>query len=285
MVDKEEQKRQVQRHEALMRGAFASETAATVEAARIYEDGDGRILPLPEPAAELTRTIVTTSTVLDALYREAKGKTVVVDAASFTRPGGTYEDGAFGPEQILCLQSNLFQVLCGLKQSYYAKNRGYRCGQLFTDRAAYLPDVAFSRDGDVLKADIVVVAEPMRARALENHRSQRECDLALENRIETILRIAASNGCETLVMGAFGCGRLGYSSQQVVGVLRAWVDAHPGAIPRIVFAVPRLHLAAFDAAFGVPKGNVAPKFQHREDEGEDGFDLSGINLPEGVTLR
>ena len=53
---------------------------------------------------------------------------------------------------------------------------------------------------------------------------------------------------------------------------------------RIVFAVPRTHAAAFDAAFGEPKvEEIAPVAAH-EDE-EDDFDLRNIELPEGVTLR
>ena len=57
----------------------------------------------------------------------AEGKTLVVDPASFTRPGGGYEDGAFGPEQILCANSNLYPVLRGMKRAYYdaMAARGY----------------------------------------------------------------------------------------------------------------------------------------------------------------
>ena len=61
--------------------------------------------------------------------------TSVVDPASFTRPGGGYEDGSFGPEQILCSESNLYPILYGLKSAYHDGNRGCQRGQLFTDRA------------------------------------------------------------------------------------------------------------------------------------------------------
>ena len=99
-----------------------------------------------------------------------------------------------------------------------------------------------------------------------------------------MLRIAASNGCETLVCGAFGCGRGGFDAQQVIGLFEDWIRKHPGVIGRIVFAVPRAHAAAFDAAFGEPKvEEIAPVAAH-EDE-EDDFDLRNIELPEGVTLR
>lgn len=282
MPDRDERRVLAAKHLALMKGALASDTAATIAAATIYEDGEGRELPLPEAAFEATKTSVTTAFVPAAL-RDARGKTVVVDPASFTRPGGGYEDGAFGPEQVLCSESNLYPILCGLKAAYHDRNRGCSRGMLFTDRALYLPDVAFSHAGVLRKADVIALPEPNRARALENHRSERECNQVLAERIETLLRIAAAHECETLVCGAFGCGREGFDEQQVIEVFQEWIEAHPGVIGHIVFAVPRTRFDAFDAAFGAPQVEVAAPVVAEEDEDE--FDLSDIELPEGVTLR
>ncbi len=284
MAEKEERAAQAAKHNALMRGAFASETAATVEAARVYDEGEGRALVLPEPAHEATEAVVTRAFAPEALYRFGKGKTVLIDPASFTRPGGAYEDGSFGPEQILCSQSNLYQVLCGVKETFHDANRDYRRGQLFTDRAAYLPDVAFSQ-GAVRKADVIAIAEPLRARALENHRSERECDNALAQRIEAFMNIAVANECETLIVGAFGCGRLGWSAEHVAGLFKAWIDEHPGALGRVVFAVPRASFDAFDALFGKLEEAAPAVAEAVVDEDDDEFDLSSIELPEGITLR
>ena len=284
MADREQRKEQAQKHNALMKGAFAGETAATVEATTIYEEGEGRALELPEVPFEATETQVTTAFVPEALYRFGQGKCIVVDPASFTRPGGAYLDGAFGPEQVLCADSNLFEVLDGIKRNFHDKNRDYRRGMLFTDRCAYLPDVAFSRGGTVRKADVIAIAEPMRARAIENHRSEAECDHELARRIETILAVAAANGCKTLVVGAFGCGRMGYPAQQVIALFKEWIDAHPGALGRIVFAVPRAHFDAFDATFGQPKEEAPAPVVANKDEADD-EDWRTVELPEGVTLR
>lgn len=286
MADRDERREQARKHLALMKGALAGEAAKTVEAAVIYEDGEGRELQLPEAPFEATETKVVTSFAPEALYRDGRGKTVIVDPASFSRPGGAYEDGAFGPEQILCSDSNLYLVLQGMKERYYDANKGFARGQLFTDRAMYLPDVAFSRNGSLKFADVIAVAEPLRERALENHRSEQECNNALADRIETLLRIAAANECETLIMGAFGTGRFGYDADRVVGLIRSWVDAHPGAIGRIVFAVPRMYLDAFDEAFGTKEEELRPAPVAEGDEADDeGFDIYSIDLPEGVTLR
>lgn len=285
MAEREERRQEAAKHAALMRGALGKETQESIEATVIYEEGEGRTLDIPDAPFETTETLVTTAFIPEAMYRFASGKTVLVDPAAFTRPGGAYEDGAFGPEQVICSQSNLYQILCGLKEAYHDKNRDYRRGQLFTDRAAYVPDVVFPHGGAMHTSGVIVAAEPLRVRALENHRSERECDTALADRIETVLRIAAAQGCETLVCGAFACGRSGYEAAQVVDVFKAWLDAHPGVFERVVFAVPRAHASVFDAAFAKPVEKDAPRVQEAPDEDDDAFDLSSVELPEGVTLR
>lgn len=232
--------------------AEIAEEAAEAAEAEEATPSDGAAGAATPQATETTVKVVT-SFAPEALYRDATGKTMIVDPGAFTRPGGAYEDGAFGPEQILCSESNLYPILVAHKRDFYDKNRDYRRGSLFTDRALYVPEVLFSRGGDVRRADVLVIAEPVRAFALENHRSERECDKALADRIETIFRVAAANGAETLIMGAFGCGRNGYPVEQVIELIQNWIAEHPGAVPNVVFAVPRMHADAFREAFGAPE--------------------------------
>lgn len=288
-AQREERKAQAAKHGSLMKGAFASDTQKTVEATVIYEDGQARTLPLPEEMPfERTDTVVTTAFAPEALFRFGKGKTMMVDPASATRPGGAYEDGAFGPEQVLCSESNLYEVLQGVRSEFHQKNRGTQTGMLFTDRAAYLPDVMFLRGGTVKKADVLAIPEPVRARALENHRSERECDLALANRVESILRAAAANGCETVVVGAFGCGRNGYPASQVIGLFQDWIAAHPGMVGQVVFAVPRAFADEFRAAFGEPEPQApvaVAETEEAESESDEDFDWTKVQLPEGITIR
>lgn len=280
-VSKEERKAEAAKHLSFVKGLFPTETEAAIASVHIYEDGEGRELELPEAKAEATATSVTTAFAVAALH-SAHGKVALVDPASFTRAGGNYEEGAFGPEQVLCSESNLYPILQGINGEYHRKNRGFARGQLFTDRAAYLTDVVFNRDGSIRNADVIVLPEPNRQRALENHRSEKECDTCLANRIETLLRIAAANEVETLIVGAFGAGRQGFPAQQVIKLFKDWIEAHPGSIPNIVFAVPRVHFEAFDEAFGQPEP-VAEEASFEEQEEDEGFDIN--DLPEGVTLR
>ncbi len=285
-AEREERKRAAAEHIGLMKGAFSKETAASAAAALIYEEGTGRDLSLPEPRAEATETLVTTSFAPEAVDRFGAGHVAVVDPASFTRPGGAYEDGAFGPEQILCSASNLYPILKDIAPAYHQKNRGYARGMLFTDRAAFIPDVIFLKGGSIKKADVIAIPEPLRARALENHRSERECDRELAQRVETLLRIAAANEVDTLVVGAFACGRMGYDPNQVTELFKAWIDEHPGAIGKIVFAVPRPFLEAFTERFGSMEAEQKEEIPVPEEEGEEeDEDWRSIDLPEGITIR
>lgn len=273
-------------NEEAREAAEIAEEAAEAAEAEEAADPDGAAGAAPT-ATETTVKVVTFFAP-EALYRDATGKTMIVDPGAFTRPGGAYEDGAFGPEQILCSESNLYPILVAHKRDFYDKNRDYRRGSLFTDRALYVPEVLFSRGGDVRRADVLVIAEPIRAFALENHRSERECDKALADRIEAIFRIAAANGTETLIMGAFGCGRNGYPVEQVIELIQNWIAEHPGAVPNVVFAVPRMHADAFREAFGAPEPERPAPVVVAEDENDregDDEDWRNVELPEGVTLR
>ena len=282
-------KRAAEMAEADAEGAQAGNEEAR-EAAEIAEGAaeEAAESDAVAPTATETTVKVVTSFAPEALYRDATGKTMIVDPGAFTRPGGAYEDGAFGPEQILCSESNLYPILVAHKRDFYDKNRDYRRGSLFTDRALYVPEVLFSRGGDVRRADVLVIAEPVRAFALENHRSERECDKALADRIEAIFRIAAANGTETLIVGAFGCGRNGYPVEQVIELIQNWIAEHPGAVPNVVLAVPRMRADAFREAFGAPEPERPAPVVVAEDENDregDDEDWRNVELPEGVTLR
>ena len=86
---------------------------------------------------------------------------------------------------------------------------------------------------------------------------------------------------------AFGCGALGNDPQQVIGLFKGWLDAHPGVFETVVFAVPRASFDAFDAAFGekkAPEPEVA-QAPVADEDAKDDFDFDPADLPEGVTLR
>ena len=236
MPTKEERQAEAAKHNGLVRGVFASDIEAAVESAKIYEDGDGRELELGEPRFEETQAVVVWEPLARAIERAA-GKVCVLDPANFTRPGGNYLGGGWSPEEQICAESNLFPVLEGLKGSYHDANRQATRGGLNSDRAVYLTDIVFTTEGVTKKRDVLVMAPVNRRFALENHRSEAECDMDLANRVEAIMRIAAANEVDTLVLHAFGCGFFENDPKVVAELFKSWVDANPGQIERVVFAI------------------------------------------------
>lgn len=252
MATKEERQATAEKHEGLMKVLFSGETKAAIESVKIYEDGEGRELEIPEARFESTQTKVMTRDIVSVVSAVAQGgkKTVVLDPASFTTPGGGYLRGNFGQEEQLCHESNLYAVLEAMKDVYYTPNRQAFRGGLYTDKAMYITDIVVMRDKKMSNVDVIVSAPVNRRDALQNHRDEVECDNDLKRRVESVLRIAAFNGADTLVMGAFGCDWMGNSPAVVAQLISEWLEAHPGVFETLVFAVQGgANIDAFKAQF------------------------------------
>ena len=104
-------------------------------------------------------------------------------------------------------------------------------------------------------------------------------------RVEALLRIAAANGAETLIVGAFGAGPQGFDAEVVIDLFRTWIAAHPGAIGHITFAVPRAVFAPFEDAFGEEREPEPIAVAPAEAEEDDENDFDPNDLPEGITFR
>ena len=272
MATKEERQVEAKKHNGLVRGVFASETEEAVESAVIYEDGEGRELELPEPRFEKTQVGVAWDALANVV-ESATGKVCVLDPASFTRPGGNYLGGGWSPEEQICAESNLFPVLEGLKKDYFDANRQSGRGGLNSDRALYLKDIVFTTAGVTRKRDVLAIAPVNRRMALQNHRPEAECDQDLANRIEALMRIAAVNEVDTLVLCAFGCGFFENDATQVANLFKQWLDAHPGMFERVVFAIAGgPSLDAFRAVFpaeDVRRTAIVEEEQPQRDEEDD----------------
>ena len=285
MAEKEERAAQAAKHNALMRGAFASETAATVEAARVYDEGEGRALVLPEPAHEATEAVVTRAFAPEALYRFGKGKTVLIDPASFTRPGGAYEDGSFGPEQILSVRKATC-IRCSA-----ASRKPSTTPTAITAAAScsrIVPRICpMSRSLRGPCARRTSSPSPSRcARALENHRSEARVRQCLGSAYRGVHEHRRRERVRDAYRGRVRLWALGLErAEHVAGLFKAWIDEHPGALGRVVFAVPRASFDAFDALFGKLEEAAPAVAEAVVDEDDDEFDLSSIELPEGITLR
>lgn len=271
MPTKEERQAEAKRHIGMMRGLFATDIAKTIETAKLYEDGEGRELELPEPRFESTNVSVERVDAAKAVT-DAKGRACVLDFASYRYPGGGYVNGGWSQEEELCSQSSLYPVLDGLQDEFYIPNRQTRRGELYTDRALYLSDVVFTTGGAMKKRDVLVCSPVNRRFALQNHRSEPECDIDMVHRVHTVMHIAAANEVDSLVLGAFGCGLFGNDPTKVAILFRDWLAAHPGQFQNVVFAIPGgPNLDAFREVFPVERKHdeVAPAQKDTYDDFDD----------------
>lgn len=231
---------QARRHTEEMERRFSAEVARAVAGTRAYDGA-----PAATAEGRVPAVSVTDEDAVSAVLRLGRGLAsacdlAVLDFASFTRPGGSYERGAWGQEQALCSASFLFNVLSE-KGGWYAENRrrNVNC-DLYRNRALAVPAVRFERDGYHSYADVIVAAAPNARRAREEYHVGDEALLAaLRDRVRMVMAVADDLGHERLVLGAFGCGVFGWDAATVAEAFRAELAGGTHVASEVTFAVPR----------------------------------------------
>ena len=255
---------QARRHIEEMEGRFAAEIARAVSETRTYDGA-------PAVAAEgrVPTVSVVDEDAVAAVLQRGRGLAsacdlAVLDFASFTYPGGSYERGAWGQEQSLCASSFLFNVLSE-KGGWYAENRRRKINcELYRNRALVVPRVRFERDGFHSYADVIVAAAPNARRAREEyHVGEGPLLSALRDRVRLVMAIADDLGHDKLVLGAFGCGVFGWDAATVAEAFRAELAGGAHVASEVTFAIPRgradENLEVFQHALATfPEANPEP---------------------------
>ena len=183
---------------------------------------------------------------------------VVLNFASAVNPGGGVVTGASAQEEALCRVSTLYPCLKDSKvDQFYQKHRMAR-NPLHNDDIIYTPRVTvFKEDSAVPKrmpedewynVNVITCAAPN----LREHPSNQfncgdgdECVkitqkelLALhEKRLRRILDVAVSEGNDTVVLGAFGCGAFKNDPLVVAEAVRRVLPEYLHAFEIIEFAI------------------------------------------------
>jgi len=133
------------------------------------------------------------------------GKTCVLNMASYKRPGGGVRNGARAQEECLFRCSNLIQVV---PNSFYP---------LQENEALYTKDAIFFKDKeydymDPVECDVVTIAA-LRLHGVigEDGKMSYESDVTdyrkiTKDKIRLMVSLAAKNGVQNLILGAWGCG-------------------------------------------------------------------------------
>lgn len=182
---------------------------------------------------------------IEALQKVAGGSKVgVLNFASAKNPGGGFLGGASAQEESLARSSSLYAALTK-DWNMYEYNRS-RTTLLYSDYLIYSPETIFwfNDEGDflpeLLVADVITSPAPNRGAILQNNRED-ELELlpgVFKERIMQVLSIAYKHGCDTLILGAWGCGVFRNEPADVAAYFDEVIGSHfRSAFKRIVFAI------------------------------------------------
>lgn len=200
--------------------------------------------------------------VVNAVHEQSKKmKTGVMNFASATHPGGGYESGANAQEETLCRNSFLGFELEKFKETYYSKNRKDNRGGLYSRNLIYSKNVLFIKNTNgsheyfvekPSKADVVTVAAPNQ-RMYDGTISQRKYSLEIAHKIQLTLRAFKENNCESIILGAFGCGVFGNHPMKVAKIFKLLLESEEfkGSFKEVRFSIygKGKNLTAFNQVF------------------------------------
>lgn len=198
---------------------------------------------------------------------KGSAKTGILNFASAKNPGGGFLGGASAQEESLARSSSLYAAL-SKDRSMYEYNRS-RTTLLYSDYLIYSPETIFWFDdeGDflpeLLVADVITSPAPNRGAILQNNWKD-ELELLPEvfkERIMQVLSIAYKQECDTLILGAWGCGVFRNEPADVAAYFDEVIHKHfRSAFKHIVFAIyDRSKDGANMQAFKNIHHNQAPK--------------------------
>ena len=184
---------------------------------------------------------------LRGVYPDAR--IAVHNFASATHPGGGVVRGAAAQEECLCRCSTLYPALDTpeLAEKYYKFHQS-RHDTRYTDAVIWTPDVRVIKTDELMPerlpvpehfaVDILTCAAPnLSWNKLEI--TEQELYALHVRRLRKLLTVAAAQGDEVLVLGAFGCGAFRNPPAVVSAAYRAVLPEFEGRFLHIDFAIPK----------------------------------------------
>ncbi|MBO4395943.1 MAG: TIGR02452 family protein [Eubacterium sp.] len=224
---------------------------------RIYPETES--VKKPEKKDYDTRVVVTRSRSIEAAMNYRGKKVCVHNFASATNPGGGVERGSSAQEECLCRVSTLFPCLSTQINfdGFYQPHRNmhnpvYNADCIFTPGVTvFKSDKAVPEllpENEWMQVDIITCAAPnLRANpsnAMNPYAGNKPAKLSEQELLDIhkkrgrrILDIAAANGCEVVILGAFGCGAFRNDPKTVARAYREILNDYDGYFDTIEFAV------------------------------------------------
>lgn len=197
------------------------------------------------------RLTVANETALDAARRLKSSaenrKVCVLNFASAMNPGGGFLSGSQAQEESLARNSALYASL-NSRFEYYEHHRKHDT-PTYSDRMLYSPDCVVFRDdsGALLdkpyEIDIITSPAP-NAGKIQNNTPELipEIPQILQRRASKVLALASSKNCQTLILGAWGCGVFANDPSVVAGTFGSLLKSSGDFAGHF----ESVHFAAFD---------------------------------------
>ena len=210
--------------------------------------------------AEAAQVVVSAKRTFEAAMAYAGHmRTCVHNFASATNPGGGVLNGSSAQEEALCRCSTLYFNLNvrEMWDGFYSPHRETR-EPLHNDDIIYTPDVVVFKsdtacprtlpEAEWRKLDVITCAAPNLRERPSNRMNAGDGDVRVEipatdlqtlheRRLRRILDVAAVNGAEAIVLGAFGCGAFRNDPKAVAAAAKRVVAEYRKAFCAIEFAV------------------------------------------------
>jgi uncharacterized protein (TIGR02452 family) len=244
---------------------ISAAVAASLAGTREFPSGHRVRLPAHLQHQHAMQIVVRNETTLAAAQRLISDHRIIaLNFASAKNPGGGFLSGSEAQEESLARSSSLFACLDGLPMYSFHQQRS---DPLYTDYVIYSPSVVVFRDeqGKLLETpftcSFLSSPAPNAGVALRQDPTLGyEIREALRSRINKVLSVAATQGYDTIILGAWGCGVFKNDPEEVAAQFQeALTDSFAGMFRLVHFAVldsssSGAVIAPFQQAFG---GNLS----------------------------
>lgn len=184
-------------------------------------------------------SVINSDTVSAGVFYAQKGKTCIINMASYKRPGGGVKRGAHAQEECLFRCSNLIETI---PESFYPLklNEG-----IYTKYALFIKNSNYVIIKPV-KLDVVTVAAINLNSKKEGFENTKEYKTLMKTKMKLMLSLASENDCDNLILGAWGCGVFHNNPKTVAKMFKEVIDNNYFNIKNIVFAIINDHNSVDD---------------------------------------
>lgn len=214
-----------------MNTRYLSRIKNSVNNSVIY-GGSGKTPQMSAENAD-TETVVLNVDSTEAVLKYPKA--ALLNFASYRHAGGGFVTGAWAQEEAICHDSTLYNVLSTF-EDFYSENEKILNRSLYTDRAIFSPGIVFERNGKAVECSVITCAAPNFSSAKNHGVTESENEEVLARRVDFVISIAEEQECDTVILGAWGCGVFGQNPAIVARLFNERLRTSP--IKRAVFAIP-----------------------------------------------